>query len=163
MLASVRVAGDDSECIFVVASDIGSQKRLLWQSVAVFAGISVVTLLIAGWTGYLVTGRLLQPLGTLRAATEEITVEDLRYRVPVPEETDDITALARNFNRMLDRIQAGFAEQRRIMSDAGHELRTPPNPRPAALEHTEVPSSQPQSAQLGHRPEQTEQMSARPR
>src|SRR5690625_7406079 len=89
MLASVRVAGDDSECIFVVASDIGSQKRLLWQSVAVFAGISVVTLLIAGWTGYLVTGRLLQPLGTLRAATEEITVEDLRYRVPVPEERSE--------------------------------------------------------------------------
>lgn len=125
MIASVRVAGDDSEGIFVVASDIGSQKRLLWQSVAVFAGISVVTLLIAGWTGYLVTGRLLQPLGTLRAATEEITVEDLRYRVPVPEETDDITALARNFNRMLDRIQAGFTEQRRFMSDVGHELRTP--------------------------------------
>src|SRR5690625_6047232 len=76
MLASVRVAGDDSECIFVVASDIGSQKRLLWQSVAVFAGISVVTLLIAGWTGYLVTGRLLQPLGTLLAATEEIRSEE---------------------------------------------------------------------------------------
>src|SRR5690625_4404913 len=125
MIASVQVAGDDSEGIFVVASDIGSQKRLLWQSVAVFAGISVATLLIAGWTGYLVTGRLLQPLGTLRAATEEITVEDLEHRVPVPEETDDITALARNFNRMLDRIQAGFAEQRRFMSDVGHELRTP--------------------------------------
>src|SRR5690625_291306 len=57
MIASVRVAGDDSEGIFVVASDIGSQKRLLWQSVAVFAGISVVTLLIAGWTGYLEIGR----------------------------------------------------------------------------------------------------------
>src|SRR5690625_7623769 len=65
----------------------------------------------------------MQPLGTLRAATEEISVEDLRYRVPVPEETDDITALARNFNRMLDRIQAGFTEQRRFMSDVGHELR----------------------------------------
>ena len=125
LIASVQVAGDDSEGIFVVASDIGLQKRVLWQSVAVFAGISLGTLLIAGWTGYLVTGRLLQPLGSLRAATEEITVEDLEYRVPVPEGTDDVTALARNFNRMLDRIQAGFAEQRRFMSDVGHELRTP--------------------------------------
>src|SRR5699024_10604937 len=30
-----------------------------------------------------------------------------------------------NFNRMLERIQVGFAEQRRFMSDVGHELRTP--------------------------------------
>ena len=125
MVASVRVTGDDSEGIFVVASDIGVQQRVLWQSVATFAGISAATLLIAGVIGYLVTGRLLHPLGTLRAATEEITVEDLEYRVPVPEGSDDITALAQNFNRMLARIQAGFAEQRRFMSDVGHELRTP--------------------------------------
>lgn len=125
LVASVSVAGDDTEGIFVVANDIGVQKQDLWQSVLTFAVLSVVTLLVAGWVGYVVTGRLLKPLGSLRAATEQITVEDLEHRIAIPAGKDDIAALARNFNRMLERIQAGFAEQRRFMSDVGHELRTP--------------------------------------
>ncbi|WP_193105084.1 cell wall metabolism sensor histidine kinase WalK [Brachybacterium sp. FME24] len=125
LVASVGVAGDDAEGIFVVANDIGAQQRELWQSVLTFALMAMITLLIAGWVGYVVTGRLLKPLGALRSATEQITVDGLEHRIPVPEGKDDIAALARNFNRMLGRIQVGFAEQRRFMSDVGHELRTP--------------------------------------
>lgn len=125
LVASVTVAGDDSEGVFVVASDIGTQRRDLWQSAGVFTGLSLATLLVAGWVGYVVIGRLLRPLQDLRAATGQITVADLEYRVPVPGGGDDISALARNFNHMLGRIQGGVAEQRRFMSDVGHELRTP--------------------------------------
>ena len=121
----------------MVANDIGAQRLDLWQSVFTFAGLSVITLLIAGWVGYVVTGRLLRPLEDLRAATEQITVDDLEYRVPVPEERDDIAALAQNFNRMLARIQTGFAEQR-VGSDVGHELRTPLTIVRGNLETTDV-------------------------
>ncbi|MGO1225768.1 MULTISPECIES: sensor histidine kinase [unclassified Brachybacterium] len=138
LIVSVSVEGDDSEGIFVVANDIGAQRRDLWQSVLTFAGLAVITLLVAGWVGYVVTGRLLRPLEDLRAATEQITVDDLEYRVPVPEEQDEIGALAQNFNRMLGRIQAGFAEQRRFMSDVGHELRTPLTIVRGTLETTDV-------------------------
>ncbi|MGO1284469.1 MAG: sensor histidine kinase [Brachybacterium sp.] len=138
LVASVNVEGDEAQGIFVVANDIGAQRLDLWQSVFTFAGLSVITLLIAGWVGYVVTGRLLRPLEDLRAATEQITVDDLEYRVPVPEERDDIAALAQNFNRMLARIQTGFAEQRRFMSDVGHELRTPLTIVRGTLETTDV-------------------------
>lgn len=138
LVASVTVEGDPTEGVFVVASDIGAQQRSLWQSVLTFAVLSVLTLLVAGWVGYAIIGRLLRPLEDLRAATEQITVDDLEYRVPVPEERDDISALARNFNRMLSRIQAGFAEQRRFMSDVGHELRTPLTIVRGTLETTDV-------------------------
>lgn len=138
LVASVHVAGDDSEGIFVVANDIGAQRSALWQSVSVYAGLSAAALMIAGWVGYVVTGRLLRPLEDLRSATEQITVDDLEYRVPVPQERDDISALAQNFNRMLARIQAGFAEQRRFMSDVGHELRTPLTIVRGTLETTDV-------------------------
>jgi signal transduction histidine kinase len=122
----------------VVANDIGAQRRDLWQSVAVFSGLSVVALLLAGWVGYVVTGRLLRPLEDLRGATEQVTVTDLEHRVPVPGGGDDISALAQNFNRMLERIQEGFAEQRRFMSDVGHELRTPLTIVRGTLETTDV-------------------------
>jgi len=125
LIASVHVEGDDAEGIFVVASDAGSQRRDVWRSVVVFSGLSVLALLLAGWVGYVVTGRLLRPLEGLREATAQVTVTDLEHRVPVPAADDDVSALAQNFNRMLERIQEGFAEQRRFMSDVGHELRTP--------------------------------------
>src|SRR5699024_4048789 len=54
------------------------------------------------------------------------------------EERDDISALAQNFNRMLERIQTGFAEQRLFMSDVGHELRTPLTIVRGTLETTDV-------------------------
>ena len=138
LVASVSVAGDDTEGIFVVANDVGVQKADLWQSVLTFAALSVITLMVAGWVGYVVTGRLLRPLGSLRSATEQITVDDLEHRIVVPAGRDDIAALARNFNRMLGRIQAGFAEQRRFMSDVGHELRTPLTIVRGTLETTDV-------------------------
>ena len=102
------------------------------------AALSVITLMVAGWVGYVVTGRLLRPLGSLRSATEQITVDNLEHRIVVPAGRDDIAALARNFNRMLGRIQAGFAEQRRFMSDVGHELRTPLTIVRGTLETTDV-------------------------
>ncbi|WP_083713643.1 cell wall metabolism sensor histidine kinase WalK [Brachybacterium sp. P6-10-X1] len=138
LVASVQVAGDDAEGVFVVANNIGVEKQALWQSVATFAGLSVITLLIAGWVGYVVTGRLLKPLGALRSATEQVTVDDLAHRIPVPAANDDISALATNFNRMLERIQIGFAEQRRFMSDVGHELRTPLTIVRGTLETTDL-------------------------
>ncbi|MGO1599946.1 MAG: ATP-binding protein [Brachybacterium sp.] len=138
LIASVQVTGDESQGVFVVANDIGAQRSDLWQSVLTFAGLSVAALLIAGWVGYVVTGRLLRPLEDLRSATEQITVDDLEYRVPVAQERDDISALAQNFNRMLGRIQTGFAEQRRFMSDVGHELRTPLTIVRGTLETTDI-------------------------
>jgi signal transduction histidine kinase len=137
LIASVTVAGDDAQGLFVVASDVGAQHRDLWQSVAVFAGLSVLTLLVGGWAGYVATGRLLRPLEDLRRATEQVTVTDLEHRVTATG-GDDISALAQNFNRMLERIQEGFAEQRRFMSDVGHELRTPLTIVRGTLETTDV-------------------------
>ncbi len=125
LIASVEVAGDPHHGVFVVANNIGVQKRAVWQSALTFTLVSLLTLIGAGMIGWVVTGRLLRPLVALREATEEITAQDLERRVPVPEGRDEIAALATNFNRMLGRIQSGFAEQRRFMSDVGHELRTP--------------------------------------
>jgi len=38
---------------------------------------------------------------------------------------DDVSALARTFNAMLDRLEGAFTAQRSFLDDAGHELRTP--------------------------------------
>jgi two-component system OmpR family sensor kinase len=75
---------------------------------------------MAAW----VSGRLLSPLRTLRETADEIGETDLSQRLPVTG-NDDLTALTRTFNGMLDRLEGAFVGQRQFLDDAGHELKTP--------------------------------------
>jgi signal transduction histidine kinase len=81
--------------------------------------------------GLLVSGRLTRPLHELTQATSEMSGHDLSIRAPVHGE-DEIGQLARQFNRMAERLEASFSELaaerdtlRRFIADASHELRTP--------------------------------------
>jgi two-component system OmpR family sensor kinase len=46
-------------------------------------------------------------------------------RLPVSPTRDELAALGRSLNRMLDRLEAAVERERRFVADAGHELRTP--------------------------------------
>jgi signal transduction histidine kinase len=86
-----------------------------------------VPLLLAavGFTSWLVTGRALRPVDSIRTEVAEITSQDLARRVPEPAANDEIGRLARTMNSMLDRLQAGSDRQRRFVADASHELQSP--------------------------------------
>jgi signal transduction histidine kinase len=60
----------------------------------------------------------------LQATAHDITETDLSQRIPETGH-DDITALTRTFNEMLERLDRAFGDQRRFLDDAGHELKTP--------------------------------------
>ncbi|WP_236713562.1 sensor histidine kinase [Rathayibacter tanaceti] len=49
----------------------------------------------------------------------------LDRRIEAPGSGDEIDRLAQTLNRMLDRLQSGQERQRRFVSDASHELRSP--------------------------------------
>ena len=88
------------------------------------AGVSLAVLLIASALAWVIAGRVLAPLRTLRTTAQAITESDLTRRIDVHGD-DEIAELGRTFNAMLDRLEAAFASQRAFVSDAGHELRTP--------------------------------------
>ena len=81
--------------------------------------------LFAGVMTWVVVGRALRPVESIRAEVAEIGVTDLHRRVPPPRTDDEIGRLAETMNDMLDRIESGTLRQRRFVSDASHELRTP--------------------------------------
>ncbi|MDQ0868336.1 two-component system OmpR family sensor kinase [Arthrobacter sp. V1I9] len=111
--------------LLVAASEVGWQREQMIGSFGTFAIASLATLLLAGAVGFAVTGRLFVPIRRLRQATGSITFEDLSTRVLVPAGDDDVSQLATDFNRMLDRLEKGIADQRQFVDDASHELRTP--------------------------------------
>jgi signal transduction histidine kinase len=61
----------------------------------------------------------------MRAEVEAISVKQLYRRVPDPPANDEISRLATTMNRMLARLEEGQLRQRRFISNASHELRSP--------------------------------------
>jgi len=69
---------------------------------------------------------LLRPAELSRAlAGEAVRVPGARVGLAVPATSDEIAALAITINAMLDRLERSDKAQRRMGSDAAHELRSP--------------------------------------
>ena len=95
-----------------------SLQRLLFYTIA----ICFVLALLAG---HFISRRILTPIREITWTARSIEVERLGRRLDVPRARDELSELARTFNRMLDRLQEGFRQEQRFVSDASHELRTP--------------------------------------
>jgi two-component system, OmpR family, sensor kinase len=110
--------------VFVVTVNLEQERAEVVEAVQTAAGVSLAVLLIASALAWVIAGRVLDPLRTLRTTAQAITETDLTRRIDVHGD-DEIAELGRTFNAMLDRLEAAFASQRAFVSDAGHELRTP--------------------------------------
>ena len=90
--------------------------------------LGAVSLLVTVMTAvgaHRVVGRTLAPVDAIRAELVEITGTGLGRRVPVPENRDEIRALAETVNGTLDRLESAYDQLRRFTSDASHDLRNP--------------------------------------
>jgi signal transduction histidine kinase len=94
----------------------------------------VVSLLVIGFplllvvvaaTAWRVVGRALAPVEAIREEVDAISTKELHRRVPDPPGRDEIARLATTMNEMLARLEEGRDRQRRFVSDASHELRSP--------------------------------------
>ena len=86
---------------------------------------SAAGLLVGGVLLVFALRRALQPVHDLASAARSADLGDLDVRVPEPDTDDEVATMAREFNRMLERI--GHDERRRsqLLSAISHELRTP--------------------------------------
>jgi len=74
---------------------------------------------------WLILGRALRPVEELRRGAAQVASSGGPGSLPVPPRDDELGALARTLNSMLDRLEAGAARQRTFVADAAHELRSP--------------------------------------
>jgi signal transduction histidine kinase len=87
-------------------------------------GVPVMVALV-GLTTWFAVGRALAPVDAIRREVDEISAAQLHRRVPQPKANDEIGRLAATMNRMLERLESARNSQRRFVSDASHELRSP--------------------------------------
>ncbi|TMR23696.1 HAMP domain-containing histidine kinase [Nonomuraea turkmeniaca] len=101
---------------------------------AFLTGMSVALVTLAWFGVSRVVARTLQPVNVITDRLSEITAGDLSMRVPVPENAEEIKALAEAANRTLARLEDSMEQQRRFTSEASHDLRSPITAMRAELE-----------------------------
>ncbi len=107
----------------------GASTGQVWNEVreaVVFYALSSIPLLVV--TGILMAWLLhrgLQPLRQLAAEAEGISVQRWSFQPPPSAlKTQELAPLASALAAAIDRLQGSFAQQRRFISDAAHELKT---------------------------------------
>lgn len=86
--------------------------------------VGLAVLLLGSLLAWRLADRVLTPVTALTATARSISETDLSRRIPV-RGRDEVAQLAETFNDMLDRLERAFGAQRRLVDDAGHELKTP--------------------------------------
>ncbi|HEX6567626.1 MAG TPA: ATP-binding protein [Acidimicrobiales bacterium] len=117
--------GGEAQGVFVVAFFLDDLRSEISDHLRVSALVYGAVMLVAVAVAWLVAGRVLAPIRSVTDAAKQLSASDLSRRIDVPASDDEVAALARTFNAMLDRLEAAFGNQRRFLDDAGHELRTP--------------------------------------
>jgi len=84
-----------------------------------------LALIAAGFAGYRVAGKALNPITAMANLTEQITATRLSSRIPVENPDDELGRMARVLNDLLERLEGAFQKLQRFTSDVSHELRTP--------------------------------------
>ncbi|MFB8891503.1 MULTISPECIES: cell wall metabolism sensor histidine kinase WalK [Microbacterium] len=123
VLIATEELDDGRRLVLAVPAD-DAAETLATVAALLAASTVLVTALVAGVTWWVV-GRALRPVARIRAEVDEITADRLDRRIAEPASGDEIAALAGTMNRMLARLDDAAAAQRRFVSDASHELRSP--------------------------------------
>jgi two-component system, OmpR family, sensor kinase len=123
MLLHARPAGTGKVVVVGTSLEHRAEARRALMRVAVLAG--PVVLLLAVLSGYGVAFFALRPVEAIRRRAEAVSAGGSRQRLPVPAARDELGALGRTLNAMIERLEHAVDRERTLVADASHELRTP--------------------------------------
>ncbi len=98
-------------------------NRLIQVALLVMVPLLLAVVLVGG---YLMTKLAFRPLDEITHTAESISdSSDLKQRIHLEGQTDEVGRLAQTFDGMFDRLDRSMESEKRFISDASHELRTP--------------------------------------
>jgi signal transduction histidine kinase len=108
--------------------DQGPDRDIIWE---LFLDniwpLLLVSILVTGSACFFLARHFTRSINTLQQATQQIARGDLSVRIgdKFRGRKDEIAALGRDFDRMTERLEKSMLEQKRLIKDVSHELRSP--------------------------------------
>lgn len=96
-------------------------NNLFFILVVAYPLILLVLFLIARF----IAGRSIKPISSIIHTSNIITKDNLKSRIPLPINKDELHLLSKTINNLLDRVENAIEREKQFTSDASHELRTP--------------------------------------
>lgn len=140
LVVSAPATMDERDVTVIVGASLETVEETSSSVIRILAVAIPLLLIVVAVTTFRLVGRALAPVEAIRSEVESISTSALHRRVPDPPGSDEIARLASTMNLMLDRLERGQVRQRRFVSDASHELRSPVA---AIRQHAEVALSHP--------------------
>ena len=72
-----------------------------------------------------IAGRSIKPISAIIQTANIITRDNLKSRITLPNNKDELHLLSGTINNLLDRVENAIEREKQFTSDASHELRTP--------------------------------------
>jgi len=116
-IIAVLQVSSSLEVVDAARKNLTDVLSIIWIVAVIFSGIVV----------WFTLGQTLKPLEAITETVEQINrADDLSRRIPyLGSENDEIGNLVSSFNQTLERLEALFTSQQRLLADVSHELRTP--------------------------------------
>jgi two-component system sensor histidine kinase MprB len=116
---------EDDGGVAQVMRSLNDVNDTLDRLALLLTGGAVAGVALAGVAGWWVSRSGLRPVDRLTRSAEQVAdSKDLSHRIPV-DGRDEIARLGKSINKMLEELDAAREQQRQLVEDAGHELRTP--------------------------------------
>lgn len=90
-----------------------------------FTGGFVLVILLGAGGGLYLSGAFLKKIKSITKSTQAIIAGDLKHRLPVSKNRDELDNLALLLNQMLDKISSLIENIQQVSNDIAHDLRTP--------------------------------------
>ena len=124
-VAVVAPAGAPDGTVVVATVPAAEVEGLVRALRLALAGVVPALTALFAAAIWVALGRALRPVERLRSAAAQVARAGGPGSLPDPGTDDEVGALARTLNEMLDRLEEAAGRQRAFVADAAHELRTP--------------------------------------
>jgi signal transduction histidine kinase len=118
---------DDNKVIghLIVAMSLDDATMILSNLKTILFVAFPLILLVLFLVARLIAGRSIKPVTSIIETSSKITKDNLKSRIKLPNNKDELFTLSKTINDLLDRIEDAVEREKQFTSDASHELRTP--------------------------------------